>query len=486
MKKMKKPVAILIAALILVTSMMSCLTASAVFVGDVNHDGQVTAGDARIVLRAAAKLESLNEKDSHIADANHDGQVTASDARIILRAAAKLESPESISEDSSYDWQEETTTKTAVAPTTSAPITKPIVTTTTDPTTKPSAQTNDYDRLVQYLKTNGTYKDGDYFVLESYDHDGTQFFVKINYDVQKSQIIFFVQGFFDDGTTSSLGLFCDKNSDSQTVALLYTMPSGAECFGRGYIYKQSYSETNDNIYWTSLDCPSHAADEFKELGVAMLNFLFTSSNIILESTGTGVTMNSLGFTAYGKTSAPAEEQTTNPPAEPTTTAPTTKPAVQTSDYDRLVQYLKTNGTYKDGDYTLKMSYRHDSTQIVAMISYDAQKSQIVFYSHAFYDSGAASSVGLFFNKNSDSQTVAVLYTTARGAECFAGGNIYKQSYSDRNNGIYWSYLDCPSNATDSLKSIGVSQLSLLFIDASMMLDATGTGITMHSLGFTAY
>ena len=59
--------------------------------GDANCDGKVNASDARLVLRCAAKLETIDESFRHLADVNGDGRITASDARLILRAAAQLE-----------------------------------------------------------------------------------------------------------------------------------------------------------------------------------------------------------------------------------------------------------------------------------------------------------------------------------------------------------------------------------------------------------
>lgn len=58
---------------------------------DVNGDGKTTAADARLALRAAAKLENLEGDCFNAADVNKDGIITASDARKILRRAAKLE-----------------------------------------------------------------------------------------------------------------------------------------------------------------------------------------------------------------------------------------------------------------------------------------------------------------------------------------------------------------------------------------------------------
>lgn len=59
--------------------------------GDINEDGEVTASDARLVLRASAELEPLSEEKLIVADVNFDNEITASDARVILRASAELE-----------------------------------------------------------------------------------------------------------------------------------------------------------------------------------------------------------------------------------------------------------------------------------------------------------------------------------------------------------------------------------------------------------
>lgn len=58
---------------------------------DVNGDGNITAADARLALRASARLATLGGDSFTAADVNHDGNVTASDARLILRKSAKLD-----------------------------------------------------------------------------------------------------------------------------------------------------------------------------------------------------------------------------------------------------------------------------------------------------------------------------------------------------------------------------------------------------------
>ena len=59
--------------------------------GDINGDGEVLANDARMVLRASALLETLNDAQTTAADVNKDGKVLADDARQILRYSAQLQ-----------------------------------------------------------------------------------------------------------------------------------------------------------------------------------------------------------------------------------------------------------------------------------------------------------------------------------------------------------------------------------------------------------
>lgn len=60
--------------------------------GDVDLNGTTDADDARLALRAAAKLEKLEPYAFLAADLNGDGRVTADEARKILRVAAELDS----------------------------------------------------------------------------------------------------------------------------------------------------------------------------------------------------------------------------------------------------------------------------------------------------------------------------------------------------------------------------------------------------------
>lgn len=64
---------------------------AAAYYGDVDLDGNVTASDARKVLRHSAKIQLLDDSLFTRADVNRDKNINASDARLVLRVAAKLD-----------------------------------------------------------------------------------------------------------------------------------------------------------------------------------------------------------------------------------------------------------------------------------------------------------------------------------------------------------------------------------------------------------
>ena len=59
--------------------------------GDADLDGKVTSKDARLVLRASARLETLEGEAMMNCDLDGNGKLTSAEARMILRASAKLE-----------------------------------------------------------------------------------------------------------------------------------------------------------------------------------------------------------------------------------------------------------------------------------------------------------------------------------------------------------------------------------------------------------
>ncbi len=89
----------LISVLLTVIMCLSTITAfaktplideSQSMMGDANGNGKVTAADARVVLRVAAKIDPADSISLYNTDADGNGKITASDARLILRFAANL------------------------------------------------------------------------------------------------------------------------------------------------------------------------------------------------------------------------------------------------------------------------------------------------------------------------------------------------------------------------------------------------------------
>lgn len=58
---------------------------------DINGDGKVTAADARLALRTAARIDVISGIYAYAADSDGDGKISAGDARAILRKAAGLD-----------------------------------------------------------------------------------------------------------------------------------------------------------------------------------------------------------------------------------------------------------------------------------------------------------------------------------------------------------------------------------------------------------
>ncbi|MBQ6164338.1 MAG: dockerin type I repeat-containing protein [Clostridia bacterium] len=92
MRSIKKCLSVLLAlTLLLSTAVPAAFGAEASYYGDLDGNGKVNSTDARIALRAAAKLDSLSDSQKKTGDMNGDGKINSTDARTILRMAAKIE-----------------------------------------------------------------------------------------------------------------------------------------------------------------------------------------------------------------------------------------------------------------------------------------------------------------------------------------------------------------------------------------------------------
>ena len=86
---MKKKILVFIS--VIACMFLFAIGASAYDIGDVDGNSKITAADARIALRAAAKITELTDEQFAAADVDANGRITASDARTILRVAAQID-----------------------------------------------------------------------------------------------------------------------------------------------------------------------------------------------------------------------------------------------------------------------------------------------------------------------------------------------------------------------------------------------------------
>lgn len=156
---------IVFALLVSLVIVPTAFAADALALGDINADEVITAADARIALRAAAKLEQFTAEQTEAADVNYSGEVTAEDARLILRVAAKLDVfPEKPSEEPSETKPTEPSTEPSTKPT--EPTTEP----TTEPPTEPA---------VEYPDTIDAFFSGKYYLEGEFGNADDMFVSKM-------------------------------------------------------------------------------------------------------------------------------------------------------------------------------------------------------------------------------------------------------------------------------------------------------------------
>lgn len=115
MKSVKKSIALLITVVLVFFSSMPSVFAEganenekSIYTkyGDADADGNVTAEDARLLLRVSVELDKTPDDPMFLyaSDVDYDGVITASDARIVLRAAVDLEELDETSLPHEHSW----------------------------------------------------------------------------------------------------------------------------------------------------------------------------------------------------------------------------------------------------------------------------------------------------------------------------------------------------------------------------------------------
>ena len=90
------------AVVAMILSVLFVVFVAAALLGDADNDGRIKAGDARTILRHAAKVEiQTDEFILKLMDVDGNGSIKASDARLVLRMASRQETTQIYIEPSS-------------------------------------------------------------------------------------------------------------------------------------------------------------------------------------------------------------------------------------------------------------------------------------------------------------------------------------------------------------------------------------------------
>ncbi len=345
---MKKLISTILALSMLLTMCIPAFAADDVF-GDVNGDGLITAVDARIILQVVAGSKEETEIIKTNGDLNNDGNVTAVDARIILQVVAEIipaperpEAPEeskvSVSETEVYvkdspvvvyvtmigdgtvvyeiedtnvvscDWGEwdgdvipltiypESDGKTTIevyAKGYDERVEIKVTVDITEPVTPPSNRAD--QKLKNYIMTHGSeLRDdpGTYAIYERIYGTDTLIYYYSNEDF----FSFMCNIEMDDGETF---VFMDYKYGEATQEVMTSTKfydGSSKLITAGYIYTATYSGENEEVYITNHNLAS--LNNAKAITDASVSILLMQSEMLLSKTGTGVTLNSLGFKAW--------------------------------------------------------------------------------------------------------------------------------------------------------------------------------------------
>ena len=112
MKRLTKVMSVVLAFIMLMSmGIYSSAKEQYYRLGDFDLDGEITAADARMVLRAAVGLETLTDFQKLISDYDGNGDISAADARMVLRTCVGLETVIYVDDQGErYGYLEETDT----------------------------------------------------------------------------------------------------------------------------------------------------------------------------------------------------------------------------------------------------------------------------------------------------------------------------------------------------------------------------------------
>lgn len=234
------------------------------YMGDIDNDGKVTAADARTVLRASVGLEEYRPDRFAYADIDFDGSITAADARLALRMSVGLE--ETVSHNFSQCKETyptclkegslagkcincELTVNVILPKDTHCPETwdcsgkRRCIVCRTEYEVAPShsyqgymciycndvKKTDFYNDLAKYMKTNGVYEEGVYYIEETVEYetfslcydpsDNSMYaFAGTAFETEDSQVVYYFNYIDFDSSFSTYTIELDCYLEDTLVA----------------------------------------------------------------------------------------------------------------------------------------------------------------------------------------------------------------------------------------------------------------------------
>ena len=147
--------------------------------------------------------------------------------------------------------------------------------------------------LGNYVKNYGEQlSSGVYYVSDS-DVSGNNTYTTFIYYNPSSQDIRFAYHIESSYGTTLLGLYYQEGASKQNIMIEETLSDGYKINGSGYIYTSLYA-LGDSVYSFTCDQSAYTS-QMKSLAESGLDLMFFALSDIFEESGTGVTLESLGF-----------------------------------------------------------------------------------------------------------------------------------------------------------------------------------------------
>ncbi len=150
--------------------------------------------------------------------------------------------------------------------------------------------------------------------------------------------------------------------------------------------------------------------------------------------------------------------------------------------ERLKNYIIKNGyLIEDGEYGLV----EEVYGIDTFMYYNSNDDEFTFACDIVLEDGKTTVAYMQYNYGEETQEVITSSTVPSSSEkLITKGYIYTASFTEENEDVYLTYHNFTSK--DSAIGVTAAATSILLMQTEEMLKETGTGVTLHELGFVSW